>query len=49
MPIGVVLVVSGVLCVVKPNISKRWLWKPVGIAQGPMSPEHNLLCTRALS
>ena len=47
--IGVVLAVSGILWVVRPDISKRWCWKPAGIAQRPMSPEHHLLCMRALS
>jgi len=33
--IGVVLEVSGVLCVVKPDISKRWFCKPAGSAERP--------------
>jgi len=33
--IGVVLEVSGVLRVVKPDISKRWFCKPAGRAERP--------------
>jgi len=45
---GVILIISGIIYLIKPNIFRRWFWKKTSIAQRMLSPEHNIIYMRGL-
>lgn len=45
---GIVLIVSGVVYLIKPDIFQRGFWKQTAISQQIMTPEQNKLYMRIL-
>jgi hypothetical protein len=46
--LGVAMLISGIIYVVKPNIYQRWFWKQTDIMQRLLSPERYVVVMRYL-